>query len=450
MPELALHDTRLGAKTPLVPRDPSRVGIYTCGPTVYGRAHVGNARHYVVFSLLKRFLSHQGYTVTLVSNLTDINDKIYAAARAANIPSARLAEEMSAAYVADTDALGLGRPDHEPTATGAMGEIIELITTLIDGGHAYVADGDVYFSVGSYPRYGELSHRRLEDMDQGEGGEGVARKREPADFALWKATKVGEDTAWDAPWGRGRPGWHIECSAMAESLLGMGFEIHGGGSDLIFPHHENEAAQSGAAHGGDLARLWVHVGMVRTAAEKMSKSLANTFLLHEAVAAHGRDALILYFVARHYRQPVEWSDALMAEARENVRRLREAGRRLHSGPSPDWSGPLRDRFLAALADDFNTPGALAMIWEWVREANRSDGPVGSDDLTEMLGLLGLENLLVTEPAVLPSAVDEIVAAREQARTQRDWAEADRLRAAARALGWEIRDGADGPHVAPLT
>ncbi len=433
-----------------MPRDPSRVGIYTCGPTVYGRAHVGNARHYVVFSLLKRFLSHQGYTVTLVSNLTDINDKIYAAARAANIPSARLAEEMSAAYVADTDALGLGRPDHEPTATGAMGEIIELITTLIDGGHAYVADGDVYFSVGSYPRYGELSHRRLEDMDQGEGGEGVARKREPADFALWKATKVGEDTAWDAPWGRGRPGWHIECSAMAESLLGMGFEIHGGGSDLIFPHHENEAAQSGAAHGGDLARLWVHVGMVRTAAEKMSKSLANTFLLHEAVAAHGRDALILYFVARHYRQPVEWSDALMAEARENVRRLREAGRRLHSGPSPDWSGPLRDRFLAALADDFNTPGALAMIWEWVREANRSDGPVGSDDLTEMLGLLGLENLLVTEPAVLPSAVDEIVAAREQARTQRDWAEADRLRAAARALGWEIRDGADGPHVAPLT
>jgi cysteinyl-tRNA synthetase len=450
VPEITLHDTRRGARAPLVPRDPPRVGIYTCGPTVYGRAHVGNARHYVVFSLLKRFLTHQGYAVTLVSNLTDINDKIYAAAGAADVPSSRLAEEMGAAYVADTDALGLGRPDHEPTASGTMAEIIELITTLIDGGHAYTVEGDVYFAVRSYPRYGELSHRRLEDMDQGEGGEGAARKRDPADFALWKATKPGEDTAWDAPWGRGRPGWHIECSAMAESLLGMGFEIHGGGSDLIFPHHENEAAQSGAAHGGELARLWVHVGMVRTAAEKMSKSLQNTFLLHEAVAAHGRDALILYFVARHYRQPVEWSDALMAEARENGRRLRDLGRRLSPGPSPAWSGPLRDRFLAALAEDFNTPGALAVIWEWVREANRAGDGVGAEDLREMLGLLGLENLLVTATAPPPAAVAELVAARERARAARDWAAADRLRDEVRALGWEIRDGADGPEPAPLS
>src|SRR5207302_5859159 len=241
MRNITLHDTRSGERRPLESREPGRVGVYACGPTVYGRIHVGNARPFVVFALLARFLAHEGYEVTLVENITDVNDKIYDAARAAGVPSAELAREMTAAYVADTDRLELGRPDHEPLASETIGPIVQLIGDLIDSGHAYVAEGDVYFRVRSYPAYGELSHRDVDAMDQGEGGEGAERKDDPLDFALWKAQKEGEDTAWDAPWGRGRPGWHIECSAMAEQLLGVGFDIHGGGSDLVFPHHENEA-----------------------------------------------------------------------------------------------------------------------------------------------------------------------------------------------------------------
>jgi cysteinyl-tRNA synthetase len=290
---ISLHDTRTAKLQPLEPRDPGRVGVYACGPTVYGRIHVGNARPFVVFSLLKGFLEHEGYGVTFVANVTDVNDKIYDAARAAGVPSEQLAREMTAAYVTDTDGLGLGRPDHEPLASETIGEIVALIERLIERGHAYAADGDVYFDVRSYPAYGELSHRDVDEMDQGEGVEGASRKRDPLDFALWKAQKPGEDTAWDAPWGRGRPGWHVECSAMAEKLLGVGFDVHGGGSDLVFPHHENEAAQTAAAHGAPLARLWMHNGMVRLEGEKMAKSVGNIFLLHEALAAHGRDALLL-------------------------------------------------------------------------------------------------------------------------------------------------------------
>ena len=250
---MTLHDTRTGQIRELVPETPPRVRIYACGPTVYGRVHVGNARPFVVFSLLKRFLVHEGYDVEFVANVTDINDKIYVAARQAGIPSEVLAEQMTAAYRADTDVFGLGRPDHEPLASETIAEIIGLIKELMEGGHAYAADGDVYFAVRSYPQYGELSHRQIDLMDQGEGVEGAARKRDPLDFALWKGHKEAEDTSWESPWGPGRPGWHIECSAMAEELLGVGFEIHGGGSDLIFPHHENEAAQTRAARDQDLA-----------------------------------------------------------------------------------------------------------------------------------------------------------------------------------------------------
>ncbi len=283
MRTISLHDTRTGEVRTLEPSEPGKVRIYACGPTVYGRIHVGNARPFVVFSLLKRFLVHEGYDVTFVANITDINDKIYAAARAAGTGSERLAAEMAAAYIADTEALSLGRPDHEPLASQTIEEIIRLIERLVEVGHAYAVDGDVYFSVRSYPEYGELSHRNIEEMDQGEGVEGAQRKRDPLDFALWKGQKPGEDAAWDSPWGAGRPGWHIECSAMAEALLGVDFEIHGGGSDLIFPHHENEAAQTRAARGAPLARLWVHNGMVRLDKEKMAKSVGNIFVLHEAL-----------------------------------------------------------------------------------------------------------------------------------------------------------------------
>jgi cysteinyl-tRNA synthetase len=449
MREITLHDTLSGEVLPLRPREPAKVGMYVCGPTVYGRVHIGNARPFVVFSLLKRFLVHEGYEVTFVANVTDVNDKIYAAATAAGIESDALAREMTAYYVADTDALGLGRPDHEPLATTTMPEIIALTARLMERGHAYAVDGDVYFSVHSYDRYGELSHRKLEDLDQGEGKEGADRKRDPADFALWKAQKPGEDSAWETPWGPGRPGWHIECSAMAQSLLGLDFEIHGGGSDLTFPHHENEAAQTCAAYGQPLTRLWVHNGMLRLDQEKMSKSIGNTFLLHAAVDAYGRDALIMYFCSGHYRQPVDFDEERMAQAAANVARFREAARRLVPGASPAWSGVKRDEFFSALAEDFNTPRALAVAFDWVREANSAPaGSVGDADLREMLAVLALDNLLDVAQVDVPPPALALLEARETARAARDWAAADQARDQLRELGWDVRDGPDGPELLP--
>jgi cysteinyl-tRNA synthetase len=449
MRNVTLHDTRSGERRPLEPREPGHVGIYACGPTVYGRIHVGNARPFVVFAQLKRFLEHEGQEVTLVENITDVNDKIYDAAAAAGVPSAELAREMTAHYLADTERLDLGRPDHEPLASETIAEIVDLIGTLIEGDHAYVVDGDVYFRVRSYPRYGELSHRDVDQMDQGEGVEGAERKEDPLDFALWKAQKEGEDTAWDAPWGRGRPGWHIECSAMAESLLGLEFEIHGGGSDLVFPHHENEAAQTRAARDRDLARLWVHNGMVRFGEGKMAKSVGNVRPLAEELDRWGRDALLMYFCGGHYRQPIAYSDSELEQAQASVHRVREAARRLHEGPSPEDMAPLRDRFFDALAEDFNTAAALDALFRWVREANRRED-VGDAHLREMLGVLGLENLLARGDAAEPDAEAlELARRREAAREQRDFAEADRLRDELSARGWEVRDSPEGPELIPL-
>jgi cysteinyl-tRNA synthetase len=356
---------------------------------------------------------------------------------------------MAERYVADTDGLGLGRPDHEPLASETIDEIVALIADLIDREHAYPAGGDVYFSVRSYPAYGELSHRKIDDMDQGEGVEGAALKRDPLDFALWKAAKEGEDTAWDSPWGRGRPGWHIECSAMAEKLLGVDFEIHGGGADLIFPHHENEAAQTFAARGRPLTRLWMHNGMVRLDKAKMAKSVGNIFVLRDALAKYGRDALIMYFVGGHYRQPIEFDDARLAAAARFVARIHEAARGLTEGESPPWSAALRERFFEALARDFNTPAALATVADWVTEANRSDpGTVGDADLREMLGVLGLENLVEPDRVAAPEHVVPLLEARERARAARDFADADHLRDQIREAGWEVRDGASGPELIP--
>jgi cysteinyl-tRNA synthetase len=442
--EIRLHDTRRGELVALEPRDPGRVGIYACGPTVYNRIHIGNARPYVVYSLLARFLEHEGYDVTFVANVTDVNDKIYDAANARGVPSAELAREMTAAYIADTDGLGLGRPDHEPLAGETIGPIVELIEVLIENGSAYAAEGDVYFRVRSDARYGELSHRELDAMDQGEDVEGAHLKEDPLDFALWKATKEGEDTSWDAPWGRGRPGWHIECSAMAEQLLGVRLDIHGGGNDLIFPHHENEAAQTRMARGAELASIWMHNGMLQMGAEKMAKSVGNIELLGEVLERWGRDAVILLFVSGHYRQPLRFADDSMVQAQAGVKRLREVGRRLVAGPSPQDMGQHRERFFEALADDFNTPRALAQVWEWVGEANKRED-VGDSDLREMLQVIGLDNLLDAdalgdEP---DDAALELLARRERARAEKDWDTADRIRDELSALGWEVRDGAGG-------
>lgn len=307
MRTIRLYDSAAGELAALEPRDPGRVGIYTCGPTVYDRIHVGNARPYVVFSLLRRFLVHEGYEVTLVINVTDVNDKIYDAARRRGVPSGQLAAEMTAAYVADTDGLGLGRPDHEPLASESIPGIVALIDALLERDTAYAINGDVYFRVRADALYGRLSGRDIDQMDQGEGVEGASLKEDPLDFALWKAEKPGEDTAWEAPWGRGRPGWHIECSAMAEELLGVGFDIHGGGIDLAFPHHENEAAQTRCGRGGELARIWMHNGMLQTAGEKMAKSVGNIARLAEVLATYDRDTLVTFFASGHYRRPVQLS-----------------------------------------------------------------------------------------------------------------------------------------------
>ena len=460
MRAIRLHDTLSGALRPLEPRTPGRVGIYACGPTVYARVHVGNARPFVVFALLKRFLEHEGYEVALVENVTDVNDKIYDAARRAGVPSAELAREMTERYFSDTDGLGLGRPDHEPLASEAIEGIVELVGALIERGHAYASGGDVYFRVGSFPDYGKLSNRPREEMRQGEDDlERPGLKEDPGDFALWKAHKPGEDTAWDTPWGRGRPGWHIECSAMAERALGIPFEVHGGGSDLVFPHHENEIAQTEAGRGRPLAALWMHNGMVRMDDEKMSKSVGNISLLHEALERVGRDALVMYFVQGHYRQPLAFSEDALRAARRSVERLRELCRRLDPGAGdPEGIGAWAERFWAALADDFNTPRARAVLFEWVGEANRrldAGMPVGVGVMRDMLWALGFEGLLAEVGAGgegagegPPSQVEELLREREAARAARDYAAADRTRDELAALGWVVRDTPEGPRLVP--
>jgi cysteinyl-tRNA synthetase len=452
MREIRLHDTRAGELRPLQPRDPGRVSIYACGPTVYSRIHIGNARPYVVFSLLKRFFEHEGKAVDLVVNVTDVNDKIYRAADAAGRPSAELARDMTELYRSDTDVLALGRPDHEPLASETIEPIVDYIQTLVDRGHAYEAGGDVFFRVRSDRQYGSLSHRHVDDMDQGEGLEGADRKQDPLDFALWKAHKPGEDTHWPSPWGEGRPGWHIECSAMAERLLGVGFDIHGGGSDLVFPHHENEAAQTRAARGSELASLWMHNGMVQLTGEKMAKSTGNIATLHEVLEAYGRDAVIMYFAGGHYRQPLAFGDEELKDADRRVHRIRDALRRVVPGPSPADMSRHREAFLDALANDFNTAAALAAMFDWIREANRRGSAVGDADLREMLGLLGLEGLAALAAAGPVDAIDPeaatLLASRNEARAARDFAAADRLRDEIRSRGWEIRDGPDGPELIP--
>src|SRR4051794_34645686 len=448
MREIALHDTKTGRLQPIQSSD-GKVGVYACGPTVYARIHIGNARPFVVFSLFKRFLEHEGLPTVLVANVTDVNDKIYDAARAQGIASSQLAEEMTAAYFADTDRLGLGRPDAEPLASEMIDPIVELIGDLIERGAAYAVDGDVYFAVRSDPDYGSLSHRSVDDMDQGEGVEGVDRKRDPLDFALWKAKKDGEDTSWPAPWGEGRPGWHIECSAMAEELLGLEFAVHGGGSDLVFPHHENEAAQTRLGRGRELARIWMHNGMLETrGGEKMAKSVGNITPLHEALDTWGRDTIVLWFSGGHYRQPLSWSDDALRQAQRGVQRPRELGRRLPEGPSPAGLEPDRDAFFAALREDFNTPKALAALWGWVAEAGRAPEPPGNAHLAEMLQVLGLEDLLEADEAAPPEVV-ELAERRQAARAARDFAESDRLRDEIRARGWQVRDTAGGFELTPV-
>jgi cysteinyl-tRNA synthetase len=443
---LRIHDTLSGDVVPVEPRDGNGVGIYACGPTVYGRIHVGNARPFVVFSLLKRFLEHEGYDATLVVNVTDVNDKIYDAARERGVPSAELARERTAGYVEDTDRLELGRPDQEPKATETIDAIIALIRDLVESGHAYERGGDVYFRVSSFEGYGKLSNRPLEEMQQGEGDDAAELKESPQDFALWKARKEGEDTWWESPWGEGRPGWHIECSAMAEEVLGVPFEVHGGGSDLVFPHHENEIAQTEAARGRPLSCTWMHNGMVQMGDEKMAKSVGNIRLLHGALDEFGRDAFVMWMVGAHYRKPVAYTEEALEDASRAVDRVRDLIRRLDSqGTVLDDDDRLADAFFDALSDDFNTPQARAILFDWVADANRrieQGMAVAPGRLPEMLHALGLESLLATEEEA-PEELQRLAAEREEARAARDFERADQIRDRLAGEGWEIRDTPEG-------
>jgi len=451
MREITIRDTLSGEPRTLEAGPGGEVGIYACGPTTYGPIHIGNARPFVVFSLLRRFLAHEGYAPTLVINLTDVNDKIYDAARAAGVPSAEHAERMIAGYVADTDALGIGRPDHEPKATETIGPIVALIEDLVASGHAYESGGDVYFRVRSFPPYGQLSNRDPEAMDQGEEAGSAELKEDRLDFALWKARKADEDTAWPSPWGDGRPGWHIECSAMAEELLGLEFAIHGGGSDLVFPHHENELAQTEAARERPLAKIWMHNGMVESRreggdADKMAKSVGNVFLLGEAIAAHGPEAVVGFLVSGHYRQPIAFGEGALEEAAARNQRIREFFRE-SDDPVADPAAAVSERhdaFLDALADDFNTPRALAELFGLLADARREPLAGARAAAAEMLGLLGLESLAAGgEEGGGDADAERLLAERERARTERDFDRADEIRDRLAAAGWEVRDTAAG-------
>jgi cysteinyl-tRNA synthetase len=416
---MRLYDTATRGLVELPKPGERPIGMYFCGPTVYQRIHVGNARPFVVSMWLRRWLHELGHDVTLVENITDINDKIYAAAPG---DSAKLAADAARWYIEDTDLLGLGRPDHEPLATETIPEIVALIEELVELDLAYEASGDVYFRVNRFQGYGILSGRLDEESvrNPSEEEEQSSLKENPRDFALWKSHKEGEDTWWDSPWGRGRPGWHIECSAMAEKHLGPAFEIHGGGLDLVFPHHENEIAQSRGA-GREFARIWMHNGMLRLGGEKMSKSLGNLVPLRAAVEEWGRETILMLFLGAHWRKPMDYSDETVAAAKARAEGLREVFR------NPSVSGGSWNGLVDALENDFNTPEALAVMHEWRDH----------DLLRRGLALFGLESLAEADAA--PAELDELARKRADARAGGDFDEADRLRQEIEAAGWEVRD-----------
>jgi cysteinyl-tRNA synthetase len=427
-----LYDSLTRQKVELPP-PPGPIRMYVCGPTVYQRIHIGNARPYIVFLWLERWLEERGYDVKLVENVTDINDKIYEAAAREGIGSGELAEKATRWYFEDTAELGLDRPDAEPLATETVGEIVGLIEELVERGLAYESSGDVYFRVASFPEYGRLSGA---DPDEMVAQEPSDLKEDPRDFALWKATKPHEDTSWDSPWGAGRPGWHIECSAMAEKHLGPEFEIHGGGIDLRFPHHENELAQSRGA-GRRFAHLWAHNGLLRLDEEKMSKSTGNIVSLREVLNRYGRDAILVFFLGAHWRSPIDYSDEAMLAALSQAESFRQAFRVAHW----DEAAPTWDDFAAVLDDDFNTPAALAVLHEW-----RSKGHV--DLLHRGLSIFGLGAPADFGP--IPEEVHRLARERADARARGDFSLADDLRQEIVRLGWEVQDVAEGYRLIPRT
>jgi cysteinyl-tRNA synthetase len=477
LPTLSIYNTLTRRKEPLQTLHPGEVRMYVCGPTVYSWVHIGNARTFTVFDVVVRYLRHRGYRVLYVRNYTDVDDKIIQAAKESGEDPAALAERYVQAFEEDARALGLLTPDVSPRVTEVMSDIVGLIQRLLDEGVAYVSAGDVYFQVSRWPSYAKLSRRNLDELRAGERVTPGEQKREPLDFALWKAQKPGEP-AWDAPWGRGRPGWHIECSAMSEKFLGRTFDIHGGGLDLIFPHHENEIAQSEAAYHQPLATVWMHAGFLELESAKMSKSLGNVVRLRDALAKVDGEALRLFFLSSHYRNGLAFSDEALAAAEgrmeyfyETLQRVDERLGARAAAPGAVHGDPDAHRraFEEAMDDDFNSAGALAALSALFTEMNellerppvkdralvnrtvaalRAEAPI----LGKVLGVLessphawleGRRDRLVERRGLDRARIELLLAQRADARRSKDFARSDAIRGELLDLGIEVRDGPDG-------
>jgi cysteinyl-tRNA synthetase len=464
---LVLFDTLRREEVPFVPVVEGRVGMYVCGPTVQGDAHVGHGRAAVVFDVLRRHLLASGLTVRFVQNITDIDDKIILRARREGVDHAVISTRYARAFERTMDALGVLPPDVRPLATGHLLEMQRLISTLIEVDRAYAVDGDVFFRVRSFPTYGRLSNRRIDDLVEGEDVVDSHRKEDPLDFALWKSAKPGEPS-WSSPWGPGRPGWHIECSAMAATHLGAGFDIHGGGLDLVFPHHENEIAQHEAAHGGTFARHWVHNGMVQMGDAKMSKSVGNVVGLADAIAVFGRGPLRLWYLSAQHRTPLTFDDERLDDARGVFQRFTtfvRSARRAAGDVAPDGTSSvgLRADFVAAMDDDLNAPVAVAVLHQLVgRGSDRLRAAAGGDegargevadlaatlvDLSDTVLGLGIEDALTTSAELerrLAPLVESELARRAEARSAKDFAASDAIRDRLAGAGIVVEDTPSGP------
>ena len=457
---MQIYNTMHRKKEELVPNVPGKISMYACGPTVYNYFHIGNARPFIVFDTLRRYLEYKGYEVTFVQNFTDIDDKMIKRANEEGISVKELGERFIQEYYADADALGVERATVNPRATEHIGEIIRLVETLIQKGHAYAADnGDVYFSVRSFPGYGKLSGQNIEDLENGARVDPAEQKRDPLDFALWKAEKPGEPS-WDSPWGKGRPGWHIECSAMSMNILGETFDIHGGGQDLIFPHHENEIAQSEAATGKPFANYWMHNGYINVDNQKMSKSLGNFFTVRDIAKEFDLEAVRMFMLSVHYRNPVNFSRELIRQAESALERLRTARERLEEArrgtATAEDEGYLaqldeiRTRFEAAMDDDLNTADAIGVLFDLARMSNifvtepRSGAAIdaGKALFDRLTGVLGL--LQHTKAEEFPEEALSLLEERQAARRAKDYKTADALRDRLRDMGYAIEDTAQGP------
>lgn len=463
---MQIYNTMTRKKEELVPLVPGQIRMYACGPTVYNYFHIGNARPFIVFDTLRRYLEYKGFQVTFVQNFTDIDDKMIRRAHEEGTTVAELGERFIAEYYRDADALGIERASANPRATQHIGEIISLVQELIDGGHAYAADnGDVYFAVRSFPGYGKLSGQNIDDLENGARVDPTEQKRDPLDFALWKGEKPGEP-AWDAPWGRGRPGWHIECSAMSMAILGESFDIHAGGQDLIFPHHENEIAQSEAATGKPFARYWMHNGYINVDNQKMSKSLGNFFTVRDIAKEFDLEAVRMFMLSVHYRNPVNFSRELIQQAEAALTRLRTARERLEEAQRVQATAEdaaftasldgFRARFEAAMDDDLNTADAIGVLFDLVRACNtfvtepRGGAAIDAakalfDQLTGVLGLLQRK-----QEEAMPEEALRLLDERQQARKAKDFARADALRAQLKEMGFAVEDTAQGPKLKKLS